>query len=559
MGVFKKLKYFVDSNRYYILLCLVSLLFFLILEKAFIFDKYFNILTDITSYITWHTIFEFSRILVYFAIFVVSYYTYEQTKNLRFVLLGCVFLMVGSIDAFHTLSYKGMPEFFVQNTSSNRATTFWIIARLFESTGFVLTSFIPNNKVSKLNKNFFIWPLICLSFFTFIVVIFYPDTLPKMYIEGTGLTNLKLSMEYIIILLFLITMIKYLYEYSKTGEFLLIFFTFGLLLNIFSGLAFSNYVGVYDIYNCIGHIFKIVASYILFRVIFIYNVKKPYFDLSRVRNELKNYIENLDRLVNKRTSQLQRFNSKLLEDLKYAKDIQNSLLPSTLPKEEGVEFTARYFPAERLSGDFYNVFKLDEETIGLYIGDVSGHGVSAAMLTVFLKQCIKTRREVNEIDESVSPASILKDIYRSFNNTDFKDEVYIVLFYAIYNLRTKTLTFSSAGLNVPPLHIRNSTVSEINIKGFPICKFIEFYSAEYVNKVLKLKKGDKILFYTDGLIEVRNTHEEQFSQKRLTKILKENNNKSGSELTKIIVRNINQFKKGKNLNDDITFFIMEIK
>jgi len=165
-------------------------------------------------------------------------------------------------------------------------------------------------------------------------------------------------------------------------------------------------------------------------------------------------------------------------------------------------------------------FKIDNDNIGFYIGDVSGHGVPAAMLTIFLNQTVKTllEMETNELNK-ISPAMVLENIYRSFNSTNFDENVYIVMIYAVYNRHTQVLTYSSAGLNVSPILIKPSgEILEIEIKGFPICKFIEFYDGEYQNHALKLNKDEKILFYTDGLIEAQNTDRNFFGDMRLKEI-----------------------------------------
>src|SRR5690606_25604965 len=98
------------------------------------------------------------------------------------------------------------------------------------------------------------------------------------------------------------------------------------------------------------------------------------------------YSENLNLLVKQRTKDLEEANTMLLKDIEYAKEMQLRLLPNTLPEDSTVTFNAEYLPAERLSGDFYNVIRLDEENLAIYIGDVAGHGVSAAMLTIFVNQ-----------------------------------------------------------------------------------------------------------------------------------------------------------------------------
>ena len=321
------------------------------------------------------------------------------------------------------------------------------------------------------------------------------------------------------------------------------------------------YGKVTDIYNYLGHLYKLGAFFIIFRIMFIYNVQKPYFELTELKNELKDYSENLDRVVDIRTETLKRMNQKFLDDLEYARDIQRAILPNKLPQEPEVEFCVKYFPAESVSGDFYNVFKLDENNFGLYIGDVSGHGVPAAMLMVFINQCINTMKDIgSNTQEIIKPSGVLKNLYESFNKTNFKEDIYLVLLYAVYNIEAQELTYSSAGLNVQPIIIHDSgEIQNIEITGFPICKFIDFYQANYIDQKLSLNKNDKILFYTDGLIEAENKNGEFYLEERLLKVLKSSSSQDCTLLAENIEESVFRFMDNNVLKDDITYFIMEIK
>lgn len=544
----------------YTFLVISAVLAYSVFGLVYLLKDEFSAAMSVANYLTWHNLFEFSSVLISLSVFVVSYYTYEQTRNLRSVFLGSIFLAVGLMDAFHTLSYKGMPAFLVENSDANRATTLWIISRLIAGAGFLAASFIRSKKGSGINRRIFLIVPMVVSFLVLIIVTFFPWLLPPMFIEGSGLTAYKILSEYIIILLFVFTVIKFISEYKTTKDRLVVLFCVSLVMSIFSEIAFVLYSSVYDIYNYLGHIYKFLAFFIIFRVIFINNIQQPYHDLYQAKQELKEYADNLDKKVQERTIELKQLNEKLLEDLEYARDIQKAMFPSRHPVWDKVLFEVKYYPAERVSGDFYNVFKLDNENIGFYIGDVSGHGVPAAMLTVFLNQTVKTLIEVetNELD-LMSPSEVLDSIYKSFNTTNFREDVYIVMLYGVYNTSNRTLTYSSAGLNVQPLLIRHSgEVSEIELKGFPICKFIEFYSGEYENNTLSLNPKDKILFYTDGLTEAHNSDNEFFGDKRLKKILNINKQQSAHEIAQSVSDDVFEFMKDKELKDDITFFIMEV-
>ena len=533
---------------------------YILFKFAYLFQEDFHRIMDVASYLTWHNIFEVTAVVVSFSVFVVAYYTYDQTQNLRFILLGNIFLIIGMIDFFHTLSFKGMPAFFVENVTANRATTFWIISRLVGSAGLVLAACVPVKMTSNINKRLLLALSVIFSLISLIVVTYYPEIIPPMFIEGIGLTRAKIVSEYIIVMLFAIAMIKFIIEYRQTQDRLTISFCGALLFSIFSEFAFISYNRVYDIYNYLGHIYKFIAFFIIFRVIYVFNVQKPCIELSKARDDLKRHIQNLDEKVRERTRELELINQRLIDDLEYAKDIQKAMLPSRLPQENEVSFDARYYPAERVSGDFYDIFKLDDQNIGLYIGDVSGHGVPAAMLTIFLNQSIKSIKDLGGNDYQISkPSDVLKTIYKSFNETNFKDEVYMVLLYAVYNFKTRELTYASAGMNVQPLLIKDTgVVREIDISGFPICKFLEFYAVAYRDTTIKLDPGDKVLFYTDGLIEAENSSREYFSVERLMEIAAANHKRSNHMLSEIITNNVFEYIGDKHLKDDITFFVMQV-
>jgi sigma-B regulation protein RsbU (phosphoserine phosphatase) len=197
----------------------------------------------------------------------------------------------------------------------------------------------------------------------------------------------------------------------------------------------------------------------------------------------------------------------------------------------------------------------------MYIGDVSGHGVSAAMLTVFLNQSIKTFKEdTSGAKEPLTPAEVMEKLFQEFNLTNFSSEVYIVMLYGIFDLTTREFTFTSAGLNVPPMILTPAgEVSELVIKGFPICKFPGGRNPGYYNSTVKLKKGEKVLFYTDGLIDAENREKQTYSDKRLKEHLEKCRNMNAPQLAKSLSEHVFKFIGDGKPQDDISFFVMEVK
>jgi len=533
----------------------------LLLAFTPVFEKPFSRIMSVATYLTWHNLFELGSIIACMAIFLVSYYTYDQTGRLRVILLGNVMLAAGILDISHILSYKGMPSFFIENFTANRATTFWIAARLIFGAGFLAVGLIPDDKKCTVKKEYFTAAAILTAILVFVTATWFPSYLPAMYIEGAGLTTIKKLLEYLIMLMLIIACGGYLYKYSGKNEKAYLTMICALLISVLSEFAFTIYIDVYGIYNYTGHIFKVVSMFLIFSAIFSKYIQAPYFALSNAQKTLKAYADNLDRIVEQRTRQLKIINKRLMEDLEYARGIQKSMLPVCLPDTPEIGFSSVYLSAERLSGDFYDVFKLDENNIGFYVCDVSGHGVPAAMLTVFLKQCVDGLVEADRIKGTVSsPSGILHKVYDAFNQSNFKDDVYIVLIYLIYNIHNRELIYSSAGLNEAPVLINsNGEVNEINISGFPICRLSEVYEAAYTEFKMPVKPGDRLYLYTDGLVETRNKHNALYTPDRLKQFLKEHGDKSLNELTAMVSKELHELSAGEKLNDDVTLLAVEFR
>ncbi len=549
------------DKKYFLALFITILVSYALFQSAGLFQEQFSKVMSITTYLSWHNMFEFAGILISFSVYIVPYYTYYQGGRLKSIFLGNIFLISGILDVFHTLTFKGMPEFFGENITANRATTFWIISRLIWSAGLFIYCFVSAYSKRRVNRNLLLGISITFCIGVLYVLSSFPGFIPSMYIEGFGLTPLKVYLEYLVITFMSLTIILLLVKSRKEKDSVMVLLSIAVALNIFTELAFVTYNSVYDIYNYLGHIYKIIAFFIIFKIQYVYNIQQPYYDLVDARNEIKNYADHLDLLVEKRTAELDRINRKLLNDLEFAMDIQKAMLPENLPNNSEVVFDARYFPAERVSGDSYNIFKLDEQNIGMYIGDVSGHGVSAAMLTVFLNQSVKTVREAKgDVFEIMKPSEVLRNLYEAYNKLNLKDDIYLVLIYGIYDIKTKELTYSSAGMNTQPVIIKHDgKVQELDIKGFPICKLKDIFPAHYMDSKVQLDSGDKILLYTDGLIEAKDTRNERyFSKERLLGLLSDNFKLSCPALSEVIIEDIYGFTNMKHLNDDITFFIMQI-
>lgn len=244
-------------------------------------------------------------------------------------------------------------------------------------------------------------------------------------------------------------------------------------------------------------------------------------------------------------------NEKLKEDLIMAKRLQRSLLPKNTLAFDKAIFNFIYRPCETLGGDFTDFFKIDDEHIGVYIADVSGHGVAASMLTMFLNTALdKTEK---------SPSKVLTQLYTSYNNNKFFSELYISIFYIIINTEKYTITYSNAGLNVCPVIFSGNDFTILRSPGIPISNWVE--NPEYSEQTISIKPKDNLFLYTDGLIEIRNTEKQQFGEERLLNHMLKSDLPPAQRLAQLIDKAVS-FSNSINPNDikdDITVAIVEIK
>ncbi|MDF2985310.1 MAG: domain S-box [Eubacterium sp.] len=249
--------------------------------------------------------------------------------------------------------------------------------------------------------------------------------------------------------------------------------------------------------------------------------------------------------------ELEKQNEKLRDDLSMARRLQCSLLPKNELKTDKVDFSFIYRPCETLGGDFLDIYQIDADHIGVYIADVSGHGVAASMLTMFLRTAL---------DKSLlSPAKALSQLYTYFNKNGFSDELYIAIFYGIINISNFTFTYANAGLNVCPIIFSKDNLQILRAPGIPISNWVE--DPDYVEMTIDIKSKDRMFFYTDGIIEIRNSENAQFGEERIVEHLQETDLHPSHTLSKLIDKAISfsERKDSKDIIDDITVALIEIK
>ena len=206
-------------------------------------------------------------------------------------------------------------------------------------------------------------------------------------------------------------------------------------------------------------------------------------------------------------------NKKINRDLQFAKRIQEKILPKK-GVSESVKLDYIYKPSDILSGDMFDMFNIDEENIGIYISDVSGKGIAASMMTMFIRQSMRVMK-----DDIKSPSAALTELHKRFISLNLEPDSYFTMFYGIYNRNNHSFKYVNAGHNCIPIRFNDNDLDLLYNKGYPITSLFE--KINYIEKSIQLDIGDKIFFYTDGITEARDSSGKEFGLEEVIKIIKE--------------------------------------
>jgi phosphoserine phosphatase RsbU/P len=185
----------------------------------------------------------------------------------------------------------------------------------------------------------------------------------------------------------------------------------------------------------------------------------------------------------------------LTEQLRLAGLVQQDFLPTQLPNSEKVKWASVFLPAEWVSGDIYNAVRIDEKHIGFYVADVVGHGMPAALLTIFLKQALVMRTTVDNTYHIYSPAEVMKNLNKRMATQKLSGYQFATCCYCLLNTETMEMTFARAGHPYPVLLRKGQEPKQLEVRGSLLGVFKE---AEYFEDKIQLQQGDKILLYSDG-------------------------------------------------------------
>jgi sigma-B regulation protein RsbU (phosphoserine phosphatase) len=289
-------------------------------------------------------------------------------------------------------------------------------------------------------------------------------------------------------------------------------------------------------------------------------VSKP-FDagevMARVEGQLR--IQRLSREVFEANEELRSKQARLEEDLKAAEVIQRTLIPQRAPSVAEVGLAWRFLPCEHVGGDVFQVYRLDESHLGLYVADVSGHGVPGAMVTVSLSQTLTPGGDVllERAEDGGGrvrgPAEVMRLLDLEYPLDRF--ERHFTISYVLLDRTTRRLRYSRAG-HPPPLRVSSSGRIDSLEEGGTIIGMGDVLPFE--EGEVTLAPGDRIFLYTDGVAEFTNSQGVSFGMERLRNLLSSTRDVPLDDACQAVIDALRRFGEGIPFQDDVTLVGLEI-
>jgi sigma-B regulation protein RsbU (phosphoserine phosphatase) len=254
---------------------------------------------------------------------------------------------------------------------------------------------------------------------------------------------------------------------------------------------------------------------------------------------------------------------RLEEELRIAHEIQMSLLPQGPLRMPGLSVTALCVPAREVGGDYYDFLRLDEHILGLLIADVSGKGTSAALYMAELKGLVLSLGRIHR-----SPRDLLIDANRIIaEHLDARS--FITMTYALIDLRSRTMTYARAGhtplIYLPARGPDDDIAPRVQIlapDGLVLGLKIdngEMFERLLEEETIPLNAGDLYVFFTDGITEAMNEHDDCFGEDRLGRLVEDHAHLPGVELRERVLRDIKSFVGAAPQHDDMTMLLLKIE
>lgn len=239
--------------------------------------------------------------------------------------------------------------------------------------------------------------------------------------------------------------------------------------------------------------------------------------------------------------------ARLENELEMACEIQMKLLPQRLPKIKGFDIFAVYHPAKEVGGDYYDFFPIDKQNVGIIVADVSGKGIPGSMVMATTRTILRFVAAGN-----LSSADTLAKT-NAMVAADIKRGMFVTAFYLVLDVLEKTLLCSSAGHNPMVIHHADGELELINPNGIALgFDKGRIFSRTIKEQKLQLRSGDRVVLYTDGVVEAMNEKSEEYTDERFYEFVKNNSALDSETFVKRLLADLDRHKGKAEPHDDIT-------
>lgn len=307
-----------------------------------------------------------------------------------------------------------------------------------------------------------------------------------------------------------------------------------------------------------------VFIYFLIKRVIINNLQKVNSSLSEITDgnlnvtvdvrsnaEFASLSDDINSTVKTLKEYIKQAAARIDKELEYAKQIQLSALPTNFPQHEQYGIFAEMIAAKEVGGDFYDFYKLNDNTVAFLVADVSGKGIPAAMFMMTAKTIIKDLAE---------NGLAVNDIFTKANEKlceSNESGMFVTVWMGVLDLSTGNLKYANAGHNPPLLLHENGQAEYLKTRAGFVLAGME--GVAYRINEINLSEGDRIFLYTDGVTEATNTESELYGEDRLINFMNENCSVDAPKLIESLKENIDNFVGEAPQFDDITMLMLDYK
>lgn len=279
-------------------------------------------------------------------------------------------------------------------------------------------------------------------------------------------------------------------------------------------------------------------------------------ELVKINNEVVNVyreiekknrqLEQLNKILEKQKNEIQIKNSIINNQLKIARRIQEKLIDVNNKTIYNLEFSIRYKPAYDIGGDYFNVIDVCDGKVGLFVCDMSGHGISAALVMVIMKMLFLNQNK-NYENPDILMSELNKQFYALFG--EGFEEIYCTAFYCVIDAKNMSIKYCNAGHPTPLICNNGGGANEVEGKNLPLGFFKD---VEYCSNEVNLGSEDRFILYTDGMDDV-------ILRCNISSVGSQQNDNEYDIFKMLKEKGFEHFNHQEELKDDATFIIVEVK